>query len=161
MQKIFPLALVLVFAGVTAGHACGDKHLVRCIAGDQAVIRANHPGTVVIYKSANPEVGWLLKNRVPDLLKRAGHTVHVVSTTAELARFIDASDCDLVIAAAADIPNLTAIASIPFVPVFRNDHDRPISGGESSDYALNVPTARSGLLLIVDAAIEELGRTAS
>jgi len=142
----------------TIANACGDKYLVHCRAGSgELVSKAENPGVVLIFKSDEAGMHALLKKRVPDILKRAGHTVRVVSSVDEFDRFVSTSACDIVIVDFADLPSLRAsVAQIPILPIISEERSRePGSDTGEFEYTVVLPIGQSEVLLIVDEIIGE------
>lgn len=92
---------ILVGASPTA-HACGDKFLVIS-RGAQRVPRAHHPAAILLYlRPGSNAAAAAQKASLESTLKKAGHSVDTVDTSAGVASALTNRAYDIVLAELAD-----------------------------------------------------------
>jgi len=164
------VAAICVFAAVCGSPAklsgCGDKFLVlgRDV-GYRQLLKASHPGTVVLYTSPGLPPAFT-DGRVALVLQTAGHRVKTVSDPRALDRALADGGIDLIIADAAMARQISAsvqkASTAQMVPVVVQADSSERSGLEKQfGCILRMPSDARHVLDTLDRAMKLRAKRAS
>jgi hypothetical protein len=161
------IALVIGVSLAMTSLACGDK--LSAIAGGvrfERIYSARHPGRIVIYAPVQSQLRVANEElKLADVLRRAGHTVEVISELQGLQRAMQLDTADLLLMDVADTELVAGrdtgiVAKATVLPVSYAPSAKTTATASSQAKCITRLTKRSNplLLRLVDDSLDRQSR---
>jgi len=152
--------LGILSLGPDSASACGDKFVL--VGAGARVMRSKYPSRVLVFMNPSSRIPAAEKEfHVEATLTAAGHKATVVESQAEVQKALETGKYDLVLADAADVPQLRqrcgASPSKPAVlPLLYKPTAEELAAAEKEANCVARPSKKAtDLLVVVDETMKE------
>ena len=166
--RVLAVFTIVVFTGVDAAHACGDKFVVfgRGVRFKTAYAAAR-PASVLLFVKSDSSLSQAEREfRLQSTLKEVGHKPVIVESPAELEKAMREKPYDIVLAPASDVATVekartAAGATSSIIPaLYKPTPEATKDARRSYGCLLKVSKKNHDLLLVIDEVMRDRSKGA-